>query len=282
MGNRRGHHSNWWTETTNGIANWIGVVIVGVLVAASALGIAALGQRPEAASTVTYTPTPLAITRTPTPTPEPTERIDLPGEGAQVVFFGDSWTEGYAAAPSTDGYAYVLGRTMGWDPEVLGRGSTGYVNPGVPNETFVQRSAGLEKDDEVQLVFLQGSINDVYIDRDEYPRDRFPDVGVEKLGAAVDATLANLRAAYPNAKIIAWGPPTVVLPVPSELTSVDSVLSSTFDAAGVPYISGLGFITQANYDDVIDTSATNHPSTAGHAYLAERLAQTLREMSGQS
>lgn len=69
MGNRRGHRSNWWTETTNGIANWLGVAIVGVLVVASAVTIGAIGQRTQPASTVAYTPAPLEITSTPTPTP---------------------------------------------------------------------------------------------------------------------------------------------------------------------------------------------------------------------
>ena len=40
------------------------------------------------------------------------------------------------------------------------------------------------------------------------------------------------------------------------------------------------WITSANYHDVIDTSTTarDHPSTAGHAYLADRVAADLRKL----
>ena len=52
------------------------------------------------------------------------------------------------------------------------------------------------------------------------------------------------------------------------------------------YISPIAdeWITEANRLDVIDTSVfgNDHPSTEGHAYLADRVAEAIREISGET
>ena len=51
-------------------------------------------------------------------------------EHPRVLVFGDSWVYGSAAIVPTEGFAYVLGRTEGWDTVVDGIRGSGYLKPG--------------------------------------------------------------------------------------------------------------------------------------------------------
>jgi len=71
-----------------------------------------------------------------------------------------------------------------------------------------------------------------------------------------------------------------VLPVGKATARIDRDLAALAAGRGWWYISPIAdeWITDGNYLDVIDTGAgRNHPSTAGHAYLAQRLADALAE-----
>jgi lysophospholipase L1-like esterase len=197
------------------------------------------------------------------PAPDP---LVLPAD-ARVLVFGDSWTYGSAATDPTRGYAYVLGELTGWQSVVDGVRGSGYLKPGIDGPSFGERIAALDPALDPDLVIVQGSINDRLLAPDGYH-------------SAVDAAWDALERMYPTASIVVLGPAPHLLPIDSGTAWIDDALETAAAERGWWYISPLdeGWITEINYPDVIDTGiGRNHPSTEGHAYLAERLAQALGE-----
>ncbi|SBS74502.1 SGNH/GDSL hydrolase family protein [uncultured Microbacterium sp.] len=194
--------------------------------------------------------------------------LDLP-ENPTVLIFGDSWTFGSAASDPALGYAYVVSDLTGWTTVVDGVRGSGYLKPGIDGPDFGTRIAALDPAIEPDLVIIQGSIND----------RRLPATGY---AAAVDAAWDRLSATYPSARIVVLGPAPQVLPVQKATARIDRDLARLAGERGWWYLSPLreGWITEANYLDVIDTGiGRDHPSTAGHRYLAERLAEAVATIS---
>ncbi|MFJ6654068.1 SGNH/GDSL hydrolase family protein [Microbacterium sp. NPDC091313] len=193
--------------------------------------------------------------------------IALP-EHPRVLIFGDSWTYGSAATAPTDGYAYVVARTLGWDAVVDGVRGSGYLKPGLDGGAFGERIAALDPALDPDLIIVQGSIND----------RRLPATGYR---TAVDEAWDALSARFPDAQIVVLGPAPQVLPVEAATARIDVDLADLAAERGWWYVSPVReeWITPENYAAVIDTGeiGRDHPSTAGHAYLAERLAEALGE-----
>lgn len=197
--------------------------------------------------------------------PEP---LELPADPV-VLIFGDSWTWGEAAAPG-EGYAYVVAGITGWTTVVDGIQGSGYLREGKNGLTFGQRIDLLDPSLDPDLVIVQGSIND----RKLYP---------EGYHDAVVAAWDELEALYPEARIVVLGPAPHILPVEDATIAVDTELARMAAARSWWYISPVAeeWITGADYADIIDTSeiGRNHPSTAGHRYLAEQLAAAIETIS---
>lgn len=197
--------------------------------------------------------------------PEP---LVLP-EHPSVLVFGDSWTYGSAASDPSLGYAYVVGELAGWTTIVDGVRGSGYLKPGIDGADFGTRIAALDPDLDPDLVIVQGSIND----RRE---------GAEGYRAAVDAAWDTLARVYPRAQVVILGPAPQVLPVEAATARIDRDLRAAAAARDWWYISPLadGWITAENYATVIDTGVgRDHPSTAGHRYLAEHLAAAVASLT---
>jgi lysophospholipase L1-like esterase len=203
---------------------------------------------PDAASVVTVSPAPLAIP-----------------QNARVLIFGDSWVYGSAAVVPTEGFAYRLGASEGWDTVVNGVRGSGYLKPGLDGGSYGERIAALDPALDPDLIIVEGSIND----------RRLPAKGYRD---AVTAAWDALAAMYPAAAIVILGPSPQVLPVEPATARIDEDLRDLAALRGWWYVSPIAddWITTANYLEVIDTGlGRNHPSTAGHAYLAERMAESL-------
>ncbi|MET0734318.1 MAG: SGNH/GDSL hydrolase family protein [Microbacterium sp.] len=186
-------------------------------------------------------------------------------EHPRVLIFGDSWVYGSAATVPTLGFAYVLGEQLGWEAVVNGVRGSGYLKPGLDGPAYGERIAALDPNLDPDLVIVEGSIND---------RRLFPAGYQDAVTAAWDA----LAALYPDATILVLGPAPQVLPVEAATARIDRSLATLAAERGWPYVSPITeeWITPANYLDVIDIGiGRNHPSTEGHAYLADRLGRTL-------
>ncbi|WP_156760130.1 SGNH/GDSL hydrolase family protein [Microbacterium karelineae] len=186
-----------------------------------------------------------------------------------LLVFGDSWTVGLASSTPTGGYAYLTGELLGWDTTVDGENGSGYLRPGEFGGLYGSRVVQLDPDLDPEIVVVQGSIND----RGE---------NLDRLSGAAQSVWRALEALYPDAELVVLGPAPSTIPVADTVGRIDRVLSRLAEREGVTYISPVQdeWITSANYDDVIDTSSSghNHPSDDGHAFLAEALADHLRDL----
>lgn len=186
-----------------------------------------------------------------------------------VLIFGDSWTYGSAAIIPSMGYAYLVGQKLGWATVVDGVRGSGYLKPGLDGPAYGERIAQLDPELHPDLVIVEGSIND---------RRLYPTGYRDAVTAAWDA----LAALYPEASFVILGPAPQVLPVEQATAGIDADLASLAASRGWWYVSPIHdeWITPANYDAVIDSSdvARDHPSTEGHAYLAQRLADAIAAM----
>jgi len=191
-------------------------------------------------------------------------------ENPRVLVFGDSWTYGSAATIPTDGYAYVLADLLGGETIVDGVRGSGYLKPGRDGPAFGERIAALDASQDPDLVIIQGSINDRLQGEAGYRE-------------AVTAAWDDLTTLYPDAAIVVLGPAPHELPIGAGTARIDRDLSELAAARGWWYISPIAgdWITEQNYLDVIDVGIGNkHPSTAGHRYLAEKVAAALDELAG--
>lgn len=197
------------------------------------------------------------------------DALTLP-DAPRVLVFGDSWVYGSAAIVPTLGFAYRLGEDLGWETVVDGVRGSGYLKPGLDGGSYPERVAALDPALDPDLIIVEGSIND----------RRLPAAGYRD---AVTAVWDALAALYPDASIVVLGPAPQVIPVEPATARIDSDLAALAAARGWWYISPIaeGWITPGNYLDVIDTgpNGRDHPSTAGHAYLAERIAEAIDRMT---
>lgn len=196
------------------------------------------------------------------------EPLSIPAD-ADVLVFGDSWTYGSAATRPTDGYAYRLGDLTGWDVTVDGVRGSGYMKPGRDGPDFGTRARWLDPAADYDLVIIQGSINDRLQGERGY-RER------------VEATWDRFERTYPRAQFVVFGPTPHEFPVDGGTARIDADLEAEAGERGWWYVSPLteGWISPENYLTMIDTGVgAKHPSDAGHAYLAERLTQALRDRS---
>jgi lysophospholipase L1-like esterase len=196
--------------------------------------------------------------------------IELP-DHPRVLVFGDSWTYGSAATVPTEGYAYVLAGLLDGETIVEGVRGSGYLVPGLEGiGTFGARIVRLDADLAPDLIIVQGSIND----------RRSPFDGYED---AVNSAWDALVALYPDTPTVILGPAPQVLPVEDATARIDRTLAALAAARGWPYVSPVteDWITPENYGWVIDTGeiGRDHPTTAGHAYLAERVARALAALA---
>ena len=198
--------------------------------------------------------------------------LTLPDQ-PRVLVFGDSWVYGSAAFVPTLGFAYLLGDEAGWDTRVDGVRGSGYLKPGLDGGSYGERVRDLDPSLDPDLIIVEGSIND----------RRLPAEGYRE---AVNAVWDDLAALYPDTPIVILGPAPQVLPVEPATARIDDDLTALASARGWWYISPIdeGWITPANYLDVIDTGpmARNHPSTEGHEFLAERVFAAIAEMGEAS
>ncbi|GAA3561136.1 SGNH/GDSL hydrolase family protein [Microlunatus spumicola] len=195
--------------------------------------------------------------------------LTLPAQ-PRVLVLGDSYTEGYGAEPETKGWAYLVGKPLGWKVTVDGIGGTGYLNPGPHNEgNYLQRLPKLQGRT-FDLVVLQGGSND----RDAtYP----------VLQDAVTRTIDTVRAEFPGTKILLLGPATPYGKPDEPRITAQCVLAGHAVAQDLPFVDPLGEAWFVDGDgDRYANPVNGHPSNAGYKRIAARFETDVRVLLGET
>ncbi|GAA4774763.1 SGNH/GDSL hydrolase family protein [Microbacterium gilvum] len=201
--------------------------------------------------------------------------------GPRVIAFGDSYTGG---ATGANGAAYTtwlsaMADTLGWEDIYQNAvGSTGYIATvgGQQNNTLAQVAKAVAAGIQPDVVIVSSGHND-----NGTPTE---------IAAAAVPVYAAIRAAWPDALVVAAGPwfvggagqlATWAAREAAIFSAVDAdVFIPQATGPGVPWFTGTGRVgatTGVGNSDAYVYSDAVHPTQAGHDYAGVRFAETLRE-----
>lgn len=185
-----------------------------------------------------------------------------------VLLMGDSYTEGYGADPETKGWAYLVGKPLGWSVTVDGAGGTGYVNPGPQAKgSYLQRLPALQGRS-FDLVVLQGGSND-------------RDTSYPALQDAVSKTVDLVRAQFPGAAIVILGPTSPYGKNDGTRVLMQCVLAGYATQQHVTLVDPIAETWFVDGDGKRYANPENgHPSNAGYAHIATRFEADMRLLLG--
>ncbi|MCX2929426.1 SGNH/GDSL hydrolase family protein [Mycobacterium sp. CVI_P3] len=201
---------------------------------------------------------------------QPPLRYDLAGRGSQfnrVAVIGDSYTtgtdEGGLGAKSWTSQAWLLLASQGAriDADVAAEGGAGYGIRGNHGSLFEDLTARAVNHDDVLVVFF-GSRNDQPVDLHRYP-------------ALVGQTFQIARRVAPTAKFLVIGPPWPTADPPPVVLTLRDDLRAQAKAAGAIFIDPLAEGWFVGHPELIGADGV-HPTDAGHAYLAQKIAPLIR------
>ncbi|MFI7495688.1 SGNH/GDSL hydrolase family protein [Kocuria sp. M4R2S49] len=232
------------------------LVLCSLLVTGLGFGIAAKDENGEPATGASVED---RATRIALPDQEESEKVRLPEEPT-VLLIGDSFSLGHGAEPRAKGYAFLLAERMGWQNfTVDGVGKTGFISGG--DFRYLERlNARIRsKAPAPDLVVLQGSVNDTWIDYHD-------------MLTAVTDTVRTIETHWPGTEIVLTTPITHrdfareerALHVAARSTRA-VLLIDEVPRSWLPPVSNL----------YIDDSW--HPSTQGHARIAESMGAALQD-----
>lgn len=191
-----------------------------------------------------------------------------------AVLLGDSFTEGTGGTTVIEGLGVLLGDLLRWNVTATGLGGTGYLNAATGGKVkFRDRLTKDVVNYNPDVVIVAGGINDT---------------GFTKSAVQTEARLlfGAIVAALPKARIYALGPfwpngsPTqAATDVRDALQTAANQIGVTFlDTITSPWITGSGKVgttTGTGNADLYTSSDGTHPTDAGHAYLAHRIASAI-------
>lgn len=180
-----------------------------------------------------------------------------------VAVVGDSYTtgtdEGGLGANNWAARAWELLDRRGIEiaPDVSAEGAAGYVVRGNRNGIFIDSVNRAVRTDDALVVFF-GSRND-------------HGVNPEDLATNARDAFALAHRIAPSARLLVIGPPWPTADVPPDIWQVRDVLSRQAQMAGAMFIDPLVERWFVGPPNLIGPDGV-HPTDAGHAYLAERIA----------
>lgn len=176
-----------------------------------------------------------------------------------VTFLGDSWTAGYRASTG-GGFPGRTAERLGWQATVLGYPGAGYVQAGDggPFGRRIDEAVAGAPD----VIVVQGSLNDAGTEPTE-------------VDLAAHVTLSRLRdAADPATRIVVLGAPLAPGTDRPVIEEINRVLADAAQEAGVLFVD-MAAQEWIDPDDPDLWADPIHPDDAGHALIAERLADLL-------
>jgi lysophospholipase L1-like esterase len=225
------------------------------------LGVAGLGVMLPAVSDACH-PVPAASG------PSAGHIADAIAPGSDVLIVGDSYTTGRGSSDNVHGWAQDIAAEREWNATIDGIPGTGYVNTnrGRAGRTLyvsrIEQKAALTPD----LVIVQGSQNDWLTDP-------------ASLQKAVERTLRQAEAQWPNAVVVAVGP-SAPQPRAESTTGINAAVSAGAHAVGVPYIDAIAgrWFTSVNSRSFAAPDQ-QHLNDAGYRYLAAKVSSALDDLA---
>ncbi|MBL0390522.1 SGNH/GDSL hydrolase family protein [Ramlibacter monticola] len=192
---------------------------------------------------------------------QPTELDALP-----VIAFapGDSYTQGTGAATPRQTYAGWAADALGYEGWSDGVGSTGWLTTGGNSPAQRVQSTAAKLSHKPDIIVTAMGFNDAGGD-------------LALVAASYDATIAQLKAAWPTAKLATLGPWTPRGTTTAALTAMKQTLQARAAANDVAFIDVEGIITPENAAQYTGSDNT-HPTAAGHRYLGEQISIRMKAM----
>jgi acyl-CoA thioesterase-1 len=191
-----------------------------------------------------------------------------PDETTAVVLIGDSYTAGTGASEAGKSWASIAAASEDWSLTNVARGGTGYVTTVTEN---AMTACGLDycpsfgemitpaSESAPAMVVVSGGRND-------------SDLGASDEADAVTTFYSELRAALPEAVIIAVSPLWDASETPDSLDEIAADVRAAALAAGGSYLDvGQPLAGRA---DAIATDGI-HPNDIGHALIASAITAAL-------
>ena len=201
---------------------------------------------------------------------KPTVSYELANRGSQlsrIAVIGDSYTtgtdEGGQGPLSWTSRAWLLLASQGAkvDADVAAEGGAGYGIRGNQGSLFEDLTTRAVDRDDVLVVFF-GSRNDQPVNMAQYP-------------SIVSDTFQIARRAAPKAKFLVIGPPWPTADPPPEVFALRDTLRAQARTVGAVFIDPLAEGWFVGRPDLIGPDGV-HPTDAGHAYMAEKIAPLIR------
>ena len=189
-------------------------------------------------------------------------------EVTRIAVIGDSYTagsgEGGNGPRSWPQIAWQLLAAEGVeiDADVAAEGGAGYGQRGSRGSVFADLTARAVRSSDDLVVFF-GSRNDQPVDPQQLP------------GLASDA-FHLARYAAPAAKLLVIGPPWPTANPPAPVLRIRDSLRDQAAAIGATFIDPIAQAWFVGRPDLIGADGV-HPTDAGHAYLAARIAPLIYE-----
>lgn len=209
---------------------------------------------------------PAAWAATSTVPPKAPALLHLPAQ-PRVLLMGDSYTEGWGADPTTEGFAFHVTGPLGWHLTRDGIGATGYEDVGLKQQGTYPQRLWMHPADSYDLVVLQGGSND----------EKAPEADIAK---AVDLTVRTAHRRYPSAQIPVMGPVAPNGTVGANRAKVNRVLRAYTTQHSLPLIDSAAEKWFVNGDAATMVNPEKgHPNNLGYAHIADLFVRDVRAFS---
>lgn len=192
--------------------------------------------------------------------PPPAATGDQIVEGPVVAFLGDSYTVGARASSENTRWSSLVSKELGWSERNFGIADTGYLVEGsmANGAPYADRIPAVAEA-KPEIVVVSGGLNDMFS-------------STADIVASINATYAELRAALPDARIIAVSPLwTAVEPVPEQMSALNDAVREAAASVNAEYVDlGQPLVGKPEW---MHTDKV-HPLDEGYAAIAEAFLST--------
>lgn len=189
-----------------------------------------------------------------------------------VAVIGDSYMAGFGVTQADQGMAVKLAEDLDMKLANFAVGGTGYITGGISGTQSFGAQADSALATGADLYIVEGALNDwtaIY-------QNRVADLNT--LTEAVSTLFRHLAAGAGGSDIVIVGPVWPDGKPDAGILAIRDILQEQAREAGLIFIDPLAeeWVTPQNTAEYIGPDLI-HPNEAGHAYIAQRIADTIEE-----